>query len=255
MPFLALHNPKRKKKARRSAAQKRALRKMLAARKASLAPKRRKARKARRSTRKVSAVKTNTTMKRRSRKSSPRRVTARRSKSRRSTSSRRRRSTGGSPLNQLKASFSKDKLTLVGGVLLGNFATNYLLKMDVAQKLPMVNDKFGRAAYQALIPAAVAIAVRKKNRTLAEGMVIGGIVNAAVTLLQSQSSSLPPIAANLLPPSSSGVSGFKSLPIAFSGFKSVKAYPNGKSLPAAPRSVNGVYDSPVPFVTDAFAKR
>lgn len=279
MPYLTLANPakrRRKKKSRRSPAQKRALRKMLAANKAASTPKRRKTRrKTRRTARRTrrSISKTPTPMAKKSRKRSTRRRARRSTVTTTSTTRKttRRNPAGGSIMSQLKNSFSKENLMLAGGVVLGNVATNYLLKMDFAKKLPGMDGAsaaMAKTAYSTLIPVVVAAVTYRYNRPLAQGMVIGALSNAVIGLVSQNSASLPPeITANIAPPaltaqvggfrSVRGTRGLRALPLTLAAHRGMKAYPTS-GLNAYPNARMGglrnVYSSPSPFNSDAFAK-
>lgn len=213
-------------------------------------------------------------------KKSRKRSTRKRS-ARRSTRRARRSSGGGSIVSQLKNSFNKENLMLAGGVVLGNVATNYLLKMDFAKKLPGMDGAsapMAKTAYSTLIPVVVAAVTYRYNRPLAQGMVIGALSNAVIGLVNQNSSSLPPeISANIAPPAltaGSGTGGFRSVrgtrglralpmalaghPMTIAGTRGTRAYPTA-GMDAYPNArLNGlrgdVYASPSPFNSDAFAK-
>lgn len=186
-------------------------------------------------------------------------------------------------MSQLKNSFNKENLMLAGGVVLGNVATNYLLKMDFAKKLPGMDGAsapMAKTAYSTLIPVVVAAVTYRYNRPLAQGMVIGALSNAVIGLVNQNSASLPPeISANIAPPAltaGSGTAGFRSvrgtrglraLPMALAGHpmtmagtrgtRGTRAYPTA-GMNAYPNGrMNGlrgdVYASPTPFSSDAFA--
>lgn len=181
-------------------------------------------------------------------------------------------------MSQLKNSFNKENLMLAGGVVLGNVATNYLLKMDFAKKLPGMDGAsapMAKTAYSTLIPVAVAAVTYRYNRPLAQGMVIGALSNAVISLVNQNSASLPPeISANIAPPAlTAGTAGFRSVrgtrglralpmalagqPMTMAGTRGTRAYPTS-GMNAYPNArLNGlrgdVYASPTPFGNDAFA--
>lgn len=110
---------------------------------------------------------------------------------RRSFSAIRRRSSGGGGgggsfnlTNPFKQLFSKQVLTVAGGAVASSFLTQFILTRYGAS-LPMANQTFGRVAYKLLIPVAGAAAVKRFNRDLASGMLIGGAVMAINELIAS----------------------------------------------------------------------
>ena len=268
MPYLTLANPaKRKKKSKRSAAQKRATKKLLALNRAKAAVKaapatKKKSKRKNKSSNRKSQTKSASMAKNKSRKRS------KRSKSKKPTSKkptrRPSRPGGGSVLSQIKGAFSKDNLVMAGGVVAGNIATNYLLKMDWAKKLPGMDGtakETARTVYSTLIPVAVAAVTYRYSRPLAQGMVVGALSNAIIGLVKANTDSVPPdVSANINPPAlTAGTSGMRgmhmrglrNLPIAMAGTRGLRAYPNGKTSLAGLRNV---YASPSPFNKDAFAK-
>jgi len=106
-----------------------------------------------------------------------------------SSSIRRRRSGGGGGgsfnlSNPFKQIFSKQTLTVAGGAVASSFLTQFILTRYGAS-LPMANQTFGRVAYKLLIPVAGAAAVKRFNKDLASGMLIGGAVMAINELIAS----------------------------------------------------------------------
>lgn len=71
-----------------------------------------------------------------------------------------------------------------GGAVAASFATGYILT-KWGSMIPGANNKYGRIAISVGIPFVGAYLVRKKNRDLAEGMVIGGLVMGINALLQN----------------------------------------------------------------------
>lgn len=96
---------------------------------------------------------------------------------------RRRRSGGGGGIgNPFKAIFSRQTLTVAAGAVASSFVTQFVLTRFGAQ-LPMVASPIGRVAYKLIIPAAGAAMVKRFNRDLASGMLIGGAVMAINELI------------------------------------------------------------------------
>ena len=99
---------------------------------------------------------------------------------------------GSGLLGSVKGAFSKDNLTLAGGII-GAAVLSRVLVNKFGDKLPMVNStdpntkNNGVLLYSLALPMVAAWAVRKQSPTLAKGLVIGSFVNTAVTYLaQSQ---------------------------------------------------------------------
>lgn len=98
----------------------------------------------------------------------------------------RRRSSGGggSGGSIVKQLMGRQVLSLAGGAIGASFATTFLLTKFGA-KLPMANTQHGRLLYKIAIPAAGAFLVRKHNRDVATGMLVGGIIMVANDLIAS----------------------------------------------------------------------
>lgn len=97
---------------------------------------------------------------------------------------------GGSLVGAFKSALSKDLLFKAGGAVGASLGVGLLLQR-YGSSLPMSNNKWGRVAYSVGIPIAAAYLVRKKNRSLAEGMVIGGLVmgiNALISTVRATAS-------------------------------------------------------------------
>lgn len=77
----------------------------------------------------------------------------------------------------LRGIFSKQTLAIAGGAVGASLVTNYAVGSALNRFLPMVNTPFGRAGYNALIPIAGALLVRKWVPNVATGMIIGGLAN------------------------------------------------------------------------------
>jgi hypothetical protein len=74
-------------------------------------------------------------------------------------------------------------LMKAGGAVAASLGVGYALNKWGA-KLPLANNQYGRVLYTFGIPVLLAYAVRKKSPTLAEGLVIGGLVMSINTLMQ-----------------------------------------------------------------------
>lgn len=70
-----------------------------------------------------------------------------------------------------------------GGAVIASLGTGLVLNRWGAS-LPMATNKWGRVAYSVLIPVTGAFLVRKYSRSLAEGMVIGGLVMGINAIVQ-----------------------------------------------------------------------
>jgi hypothetical protein len=90
---------------------------------------------------------------------------------------------GGGGSISMKSIFSKPMLTTVGGAIGAGFLTNLVLGKWGAS-LPMINSPIGSIAWRLIIPVGGAYIVRKKNRQLAEGMIIGGLVMAVTEAIR-----------------------------------------------------------------------
>lgn len=71
-----------------------------------------------------------------------------------------------------------------GGAVAASFGTGYLLNKFGAS-LPMSTNQYGKLIYILGIPVAAAALVGRKNRDLAEGLIIGGLVMTVNSLMQS----------------------------------------------------------------------
>lgn len=116
---------------------------------------------------------------------------------RRNPMRRRSRGSGGGgggklSLNSIKGLFSKDNIKTGVGVIAATSATRLFLKQSFAANLPGLSAssapatrKVALIAYMALIPGLVGILVRKYDRAISDGLIIGGIANAASQALGS----------------------------------------------------------------------
>jgi hypothetical protein len=106
-----------------------------------------------------------------------------------------RRSSGGGGSRGLAGGIfkmvSKDTLMIAGGAVLASFGTGIILN-KIGSKLPGMGDTVApatkekvRAVYSALIPIAAGYALRNKQRQIAEGLVIGGIIMGFNSLIRS----------------------------------------------------------------------
>ena len=115
--------------------------------------------------------------------------------------------TAGSLTGALKGALTKPMLTKAGGAVLASFGTGYIMNRFSAS-LPLATNQYGRIAYMIAIPTVGAYLVRKKNRDLAEGMVIGGLVLAVNALIQQfRPGTVAPVAAYSRAPGNMGVAG------------------------------------------------
>lgn len=197
MKELILENPRKKgkkSKKRRTAAQRRATAKMLAANRT-----KRSGKKTAKRSKKRHSVKRRTTRKSprhsmaRSKKSTKRRSARRRTSRRRKTHTYLVRGTA-SPIKlngMLGSIFSKDNLTVAGGAVAATVVTNYALNSGLAQKLPGLGNPYARAAYMLLVPVLGGVLTKRFSPNLAKGMVIGGLANGIAQLVTA-SKVLPP---------------------------------------------------------------
>ncbi len=106
-----------------------------------------------------------------------------------------RRSGGGGgklSLSSIKGLFSKDNIKTGVGVIAATSATRLFLRQSFAANLPGLSATTAAStrqaaliAYMALIPGLVGILVRKYDRAISDGLIIGGIANAASQALGS----------------------------------------------------------------------
>lgn len=90
---------------------------------------------------------------------------------------------GGSIVQSFKSALSSGMLMKAGGAVGASLGVGYILNKWGA-KLPLANNQYGRVLYTFGVPVLLAYAVRKKSPTLAEGLVIGGLVMSINTLMQ-----------------------------------------------------------------------
>lgn len=85
---------------------------------------------------------------------------------------------------------SKDILMVAGGAVAASFGTGILLN-KIGSKLPGMTSanpkvqEYARAAYSVLLPVGAAYLIRNKQRKLAEGLVIGGLIMGFTSLIRS----------------------------------------------------------------------
>lgn len=89
---------------------------------------------------------------------------------------------GGSLTSSFKSALSKPLLMKAGGAVLASFGTGYILNRWGSQ-LPLANNQYGRIIYTLGLPVLGAYLIRKKNRDIAEGLVIGGLVMTINSLM------------------------------------------------------------------------
>lgn len=106
------------------------------------------------------------------------------SRRRRSGGLRRSSFGGGSLVSSFKSALSKPLLMKAGGAVVASIGTGYILNRW-GDSLPLAGNKYGRMVYTLGLPVLGAYLVRKKNRDLAEGLVIGGLVMTINGLMQS----------------------------------------------------------------------
>jgi len=111
----------------------------------------------------------------------------------RSGASRRSFGSSGSLIKSGKGIFgmvSKDTLMIAGGAVAASFGTGIILA-KFGSKLPGMTSanpktaEYARAAYSVAIPLGAAYLLRNKNRRIAEGLVIGGLIMGFNSLLRS----------------------------------------------------------------------
>lgn len=155
-------------------------------------------------------------------------------------------------LGMFKSVVSKDNLQIAGGVI-GASVLNKFVIGRFGASLPMASTPLVNTLYQAAIPAVAAVAVRKFAPRVAEGLVLGGLVVAVNGLLQqflpqaagfsSYIDQTPP--QPILPYPTGGLS-----PITGSVDSASRINANIGSNTMA---YSGIYDSPMPFQSDAWA--
>lgn len=102
---------------------------------------------------------------------------------------------GGSIMGSFKSALSSGMLMKAGGAVGASLGVGYILN-KWGSKLPLANNQYGRVLYTFGIPVLLAYAVRKKSPTLAEGLVIGGLVMSINTLMQGfKAATAAPVAA------------------------------------------------------------
>lgn len=98
-----------------------------------------------------------------------------------------RRAGGGVGGRNLMGTFrqavSRGLLLKAGGAVAASFGTGWILNRFGAV-LPLANNRYGRVIYTLGIPIVAAWAIGRRNRDLAEGIVIGGLVMTVNTLMQ-----------------------------------------------------------------------
>ena len=147
----------------------------------------------------------------------------------------RRRRSRGSSLGgfNLKSILGGDTLKLAGGTVGAAALTTFVLSRFGAS-LPMANTPYGMIAYKLAIPLAGAYLVRRMDRKVAEGMVIGGVVLAINQVISMVSTPTPAVA----------TTGEYLTPVG--------ALPPGESAVARFGGVNGVYDNSSAFASTAW---
>jgi len=100
---------------------------------------------------------------------------------------------GGSSLKSGKGIMgmvSKDTLMIAGGAVAASFGTGLLLN-KIGDKLPGMSSanpktaEYARALYSVAIPIGAAYLLRNKQRRIAEGLVIGGLIMGFNSLIRS----------------------------------------------------------------------
>lgn len=148
----------------------------------------------------------------------------------------------------LKSLISKDNLQLAGGVILSAVLNKQVMAM-VGDKLPMASTPLVNTAYQAAIPAITSVMVRRFAPKVADGLVLGGLVIAVNGLLKQFAPQFAGFGAYV-----DGSAPFPTIP-----------FPSGQELTPTTGSVDsatrmnasvgysGIYDSPMPFESNAWA--
>jgi len=167
---------------------------------------------------------------------------------------------------------NKETLYLAGGALTANVVTNFVLNQSFAGSLPGMKNADGsvnqnaRAVYATAIPLLASAAVRGKSAALADGMIVGSLLNAVQGFVAAKVTADPASKLALLQPPAASfrfnrmarvgkvakTSSVRALPVAFA------AYPNGMGLPQPPNTApmnapaRPVYSSSSPFRQDAW---
>lgn len=146
---------------------------------------------------------------------------------------------GGSLISSFKSALSKGMLMKAGGAVGGTLLVSYALRR-FGDKMPLANHPYGRCIYTLGIPVAAAYFVRRKNRDLAEGLVIGGLVMTINTLIagfRPGGAALPAAAPAAAPLGSYSVAGELGTGQPFS------YYPQGMDDPHAMGGGNAAFPS------------
>jgi hypothetical protein len=158
-----------------------------------------------------------------------------------------RRGGGGSKLSlaTIKGAFNKDNIKTGVGVLAATTVMTWVSKQDFSKSLPGVNAvdaktrEYAKAAYLLLIPGLVGIFVRKFDRAISDGLIIGGISLAAVKVINTAS------------PETGATLGFSASP----GYGSPIRGLGAGSFGSAPRGSGlGVLASASPFPSSNWGK-
>ena len=94
------------------------------------------------------------------------------------------RTGGGGPIGSFKAMFSRQTITVAAGAAGSGLITSYVLR-NYGASLPGLGTQMGNVLWRLAIPATAAWAVRRYNKNLSDGLLIGGVVMAINTLLQN----------------------------------------------------------------------
>ena len=160
------------------------------------------------------------------------------------------RSEGKGIVKSLRNTVSKDNLQIAGGVIASNLV-NGLVQRQFGGMLPMNNTTLGKTAYTIAIPVLASLVVRRFAPKVAEGMALGGLITAVNQLVGmvapqvasgsfgSYVDSTPPQPVIPYPTSSIG---------AITG-----SIDSGSRTSASLAGYSGIYDSPMPFQSDAWS--
>lgn len=153
-------------------------------------------------------------------------------------------------LKNLTGAVSKDNLQLAGGVVAAGFV-NGLVQRQFGAMLPMNNTTIGKLAYTIAVPVLASIAVRRFAPKVAQGLALGGLitaVNQAVGMVAPQFATggfasyidaTPPQPMLPYPTGSIGAT--------------TGSVDSGSRTSASLAGYSGIYDSPMPFQSDAWS--
>lgn len=154
----------------------------------------------------------------------------------------RRRNPGGvagGALSSIKGMLGKDTLVMAAGAVAASVGTGFVLNR-FGSKLPLANTKYGGLFYQIGIPLAAAYVLRKKNRSFAQGLVLGGVIMGITSIMKS--GMLGAQVAALQPTGSYAYDGVTGMGLAGElgrgGVRAMKAYVGASGGPSIGNAVN-----------------